>query len=140
MILGLCTVFILFIIVIFLSSINNTSENTIVTSASISSNKKICWGIKRESDHKQPDLGSNNRKVLEENNGIAMGNSEKKYIYLTFDEGYEAGYTPKILEVLKENNVPATFFITAHFVNTQPDLVQRMIDEHHQIRKPYSKS
>ena len=68
-----------------------------------------------------------------------MGNSEKKYIYLTFDEGYEAGYTPPILEVLKENNVPATFFITAHFVNTQPDLVQRMIDEHHQIRKPHSK-
>ena len=130
-IIGICTVFILFIIVIFLSSISNISEDNIETNASMSSNKKIGWGIKRESDHKQPDLGSSNKKVLEDNNGIAMGNSGKKYIYLTFDEGYEAGYTPKILEVLKENNVPATFFITAHFVNTQPDLVQRMIDEGH---------
>ena len=63
--------------------------------------------------------------------GIAMGGKDSKKVYLTFDEGYEAGYTPKILEVLKENNVPATFFITAHFVNTQPDLVKRMIDEGH---------
>lgn len=124
-------IIVLFIVVIFLSSISNTSENTIETNASISSNKKIGWGIKRESNHKQPDLGSSNRKVLEENNGIAIGNSEKKYIYLTFDEGYEAGYTEKILDTLKQNQVPATFFITAHYVNTQEDLVKRMIDEGH---------
>ena len=130
-IIGICTVFILFIIVIFLSSINNISENTIETSVSVSNNKKIGWGIKRESDHKQPDLGSSNKKVLEDNNGIAMGNSEKKYIYLTFDEGYEAGYTEKILEVLKSNQVSATFFITAHYVNTQEELVKKMIDEGH---------
>jgi hypothetical protein len=138
-IISIFMIIVLFIIVIYLSSISNTSKNTIETNASVSSNKKIGWGIKRESDHKQPDLGSSNKKVLEENNGIAMGNSEKKYIYLTFDEGYEAGYTEKILETLKNNQVPAIFFITAHYVNTQPDLVQRMIDEHHQIRKPHSK-
>ena len=130
-IIGICTVFILFIIVIFLSSISNISEDNIETNASMSSNKKIGWGIKRESDHKQPDLGSSNKKVLEDNNGIAMGNSEKKYIYLTFDEGYEAGYTEKILEVLKSNQVSATFFITAHYVNTQEELVKKMIDEGH---------
>ncbi len=43
--------------------------------------------------------------------GIAMGNTQDKYMYLTFDEGYEAGYTGKILDILKENNVPASFFI-----------------------------
>ena len=47
-----------------------------------------------------------------------MGNKNSKYVYLTFDNGYEAGYTPKILAVLKENQVPATFFITAHYLNT----------------------
>ena len=45
--------------------------------------------------------------------------------------GYEAGYMEKILEVLKQNNVKACFFITAHYLNTQPDLVKRMIDEGH---------
>ena len=56
-----------------------------------------------------------------------MGNSEEKYVYLTFDEGYEAGYKEKILDVLKENNVKAAFLITCHYLNTASDLVQRMI-------------
>lgn len=58
-----------------------------------------------------------------------MGNASKKYVYLTFDEGYEAGYTEKILDTLKEEKVTAVFFITANYVNTQPDIVKRMIDE-----------
>lgn len=62
-------------------------------------------------------------------NGICMGNKEKKYVYLTFDEGYEAGYTEKILDSLKQENVKATFFVTAHYINTASDIVQRMIDE-----------
>ena len=111
----------------------NTEENTIETNANALSNQKIGWGIKRNDNHEQPDVGSNNKKVLEENKGICLGNKEKKNIYLTFDEGYEAGYTPQLLSTLKENQVKATFFITAHFVNTQPDLVQQMIDEGHII-------
>ena len=111
----------------------NTKEAEIATNSSTVSNQKIGWGIKRNDNHEQPDVGSNNKKVLEENKGICLGNKEKKSIYLTFDEGYEAGYTPQLLSTLKENQVKATFFITAHFVNTQPDLVQQMIDEGHII-------
>lgn len=129
----ICAIFVLFTIVIFLSSINNADEEIIVTSADVQSNNKIGWGIKREENHKQPDLGSSNRKVLEENNGIALGNTEKKYIYLTFDEGYEAGYTTKILETLQNNNVKAAFFITAHYVNTQEEIVRQMVNEGHII-------
>lgn len=62
-----------------------------------------------------------------------MGNNEKKYVYLTFDEGYEAGYTSRILQVLKENQVSATFFITAHYVNTSEELVKEMIENGHII-------
>ena len=101
------------------------------TSTTYISNKKIGWGIKREDNHKQPDVGSLNKKILDTYEGICIGNSEKPYAYLTFDEGYEAGYTEKILAVLKENQVPATFFITAHYLNTQPELVKKMIDEGH---------
>lgn len=49
------------------------------------SNKKICWGIKREANHKQPDVGAANKKILDEYNGICIGNSESKKVYLTFD-------------------------------------------------------
>lgn len=68
-----------------------------------------------------------------------MGNKDKKYVYLTFDEGYEAGYTEKILDTLKEEKVQGTFFITAHYINSAPNIVKRMIDEGHIVRKPYSK-
>lgn len=124
----------LLIVGIFSLSVISTEQGENVTSTNAGenvSNKKIGWGIKRNDNHEQPDLGSNNRKLLEENNGIALGNQEKKYIYLTFDEGYEAGYTPKILETLKNNDVKAAFFITAHYVNSQPELVKQMLDEGH---------
>lgn len=110
-----------------------TKTESIQTNAQTISNQKIGWGIKRNNNHEQPDLGKKNLQLLQEGNGIALGNSEKKYVYLTFDEGYEAGYTPQILATLKENQVKATFFITAHYVNTQPDLVKQMMDEGHII-------
>lgn len=110
---------------------NNLNDSTVETVSQNLSNKKIGWGIKRNDKHEQPDLGKNNKSLLEKYNGIAMGNDEKKIVYLTFDEGYEAGYTPQILETLKENNIKAAFFITAHYLNTQPKLVERMIEEGH---------
>lgn len=108
------------------------NKNLAVTSSVESiSNKKIGWGIKRGENHEQPDLGSSNIALINENEDIAMGNSEDKYVYLTFDNGYEAGYTSQILDTLKQNNVKAAFFITGHYLNSQPELVERMINEGH---------
>ena len=124
--------------IIFSITVIKANEEAIhVTSQSTNanlSNQKIGWGIKREKDHKQPDLGSKNKELIEKYHGLAMGKSESKNVYLTFDNGYEAGYTEKILDVLKENNVKATFFITAHYANSAPELLQRMVDENHEIR------
>ncbi len=52
-------------------------------------------------------------------------------VYLTFDEGYENGYTSQILDTLKEKNVKAVFFVTMPYAKTEPELIQRMIDEGH---------
>ncbi len=113
------------------NGLDDKGELKQVSSNTSLSNTKIGWGIKRAKNHEQPELGSQNLKLMEKYNGIAMGNKDEKYVYLTFDEGYEAGYTDKILSVLKANEVEATFFITAHYLNTQPDLVKRMIDDGH---------
>ena len=111
---------------------SNKNKEVVQTNANSGvSNKKIGWGIKREDNHKQPDVGSQNKKIIEKYDGICMGNPEIPYVYLTFDNGYEAGYTEKILAVLKQNEVPAAFFITGHYVNSQPELVKKMIDEGH---------
>ena len=124
-------IIILIILICVLSSILIDKSDTIETSNEVVSTKKIEWGIKRNDNHEQPDVGKENKKILEENNGICLGNKEEKILYLTFDEGYEAEYTSKILEVLKENDVKATFFITAHYLNTQEELVKQMIEEGH---------
>ena len=126
-------IMVLLIAMITLTLIQSQQEKLINTNAEAVSTKKIEWGIKRNDNHEQPDVGNENRKVLEKNNGIALGDGESKAIYLTFDEGYEAGYTSQILEILKQNNVKATFFLTAHYINTQEELVKQMIDEGHII-------
>ena len=64
-------------------------------------------------------------------NTLSVGSYEYKTIYLTFDEGYENGYTPAILDTLKKKNVQAVFFVTYPFVKENPDLVRRMIREGH---------
>ena len=120
-------------LIITLSAIGGINqEKRLQTNSGVAvSNSKIGWGIKRNDNHEQPDLGAKNKELISKYNGIALGNSEKKYIYLTFDLGYEAGYTASILDSLKNEEVPATFFITAHYLNTASDLVKRMIDEGH---------
>lgn len=120
------------VLILFSICVIQANENIIPTMAK--TDKTIGWGIKRASNNMQPDVGSANKKVLEENGGICLGSDLKKVIYLTFDEGYEAGYTENILNTLKENEVKATFFITSHYLNTASELVERMINEGHIVR------
>lgn len=124
---------------VFGFSVLNTNNKTVAVSAETQglNNQKIEWGIKRAEDHKQPDLGTKNIELMKKYNGLAMGNANDKFLYLTFDNGYEAGYTPKILETLKNNGITATFFITAHYLNSQPELVKNMIDNGNIVRKSH---
>lgn len=57
--------------------------------------------------------------------------SDKSRIIITFDQGYENGYTSKILDTLKEKNVSAIFFLTGDYAKKEKALVRRMIDEGH---------
>ena len=132
--LGVC-IFITIILIIFsIVFLNGKDGTTVETSGKTSLSKtKIEWGIKRGDNHNQPDLGKKNKELIEKYKGMAIGNSNEPTIYITFDLGYEAGYTESILNTLKENNVPATFFITKHYINTSSQLVQKMIDDGHII-------
>ncbi len=88
------------------------------------------FGFKKTDKGKTPSIGSY-QKLLEGTNSVYIGNTDLKNIYLTFDEGYENGYTAGILDVLKEKNVPAAFFCTGDYLKRNTELVQRMIDEGH---------
>ncbi|MEG6616348.1 delta-lactam-biosynthetic de-N-acetylase [Peptococcaceae bacterium 1198_IL3148] len=93
-------------------------------------NTKHGWGFTRNDQHQPPSVGWVGP-VVTKYNGFYLGNTNEKTIYLTFDEGYENGYTKQILDVLKANGVKAHFFITAAYLKDQPELVKRMIAEGH---------
>ncbi|NBI31047.1 delta-lactam-biosynthetic de-N-acetylase [Chengkuizengella marina] len=71
--------------------------------------------------------------LLKKHRAIFLGDTSKKVLYLTFDNGYENGNTIKILDVLNEKRVPAVFFVTGQYVKEQPDLLKRMVNEGHLI-------
>ncbi len=60
-----------------------------------------------------------------------VGSTDEKVIYLTFDAGYENGNTEAILDALKKHNAPAAFFVVGNYIETSPQLVQRMVNEGH---------
>ncbi|MEG1428577.1 MAG: polysaccharide deacetylase family protein [Hydrogenoanaerobacterium sp.] len=93
--------------------------------------KQVVWGPGRHKDanNHPTDIDTFQEKFGKYNCWFV--GKEKGNIYLTFDEGYENGYTAKILDVLKDKKVPAIFFVTKHYVKTNPELIQRMIDEGH---------
>lgn len=68
-----------------------------------------------------------------EHNAFALRETDDKVIYLTFDQGYENGFTAGILDTLREKNVKATFFVVGDYAKRNQELVQRMIDEGHTV-------
>jgi peptidoglycan-N-acetylmuramic acid deacetylase len=95
------------------------------------SNKAIHWGIKKASNGIPAEAGKQLDELIEKHGAFYKGDPTKKEIYLTFDNGYENGYTSQILDVLKKEKVPATFFVTGHYLNSAPELVKRMAKEGH---------
>lgn len=90
------------------------------------STENVNWGFKRVAGN-EPELESWRKSMLAKFDAYYMDPSKPHKIYLTFDEGYENGYTPQILDVLSKYNVPATFFVTGQFLDESGYLVDEMI-------------
>jgi len=95
------------------------------------SNKVLRWGISRKQENMTPDADPGTPRLLAKYGGIYLGDTSKKEIYLTFDEGYENGYTTKILDTLRDDNAKGVFFITGPYLKEHEDLVRRMVEEGH---------
>ena len=93
------------------------------------------WYCKRQKNHVRPTIDPQ-MSFVTENGGVFLGKDpDEKVIYLTFDCGYENGYTAKILDTLKEKQVTAAFFCTLPQVKENPEIIARMINEGHIVRK-----
>lgn len=95
------------------------------------SNQPIHWGFKRASNEQPAEAGAQLDQLIEKYGAFYKGDPTQKTLYLTFDNGYENGYTEKILDVLKKEKVPAAFFVTGHYLLSASDLVKRMVKEGH---------
>lgn len=99
-----------------------------------SADTKIEWGLGSAADaYGRPLDAVNAEAKYSDMGGLFVGEAEHKRLWLTFDEGYENGYTEKILDVLKEKNVRAVFFVTYDYAKDNPSLIERMIAEGHTV-------
>lgn len=88
------------------------------------------YGFSKSEKGVVPSIGFY-KTFLKDVNAVYVDESGTKNIYLTFDEGYENGFTGAILDTLKAKKVPAAFFCTGDYLKRNNDLVKRMIDEGH---------
>ena len=88
------------------------------------------WGLSFRTEGSAP-VGNAGSAQLAQYDAVYLGDTTQKVIYLTFDAGYENGCTAKILDVLQAHDVPAAFFLVGNYIETNPDLVRRMVAEGH---------
>ncbi|MEK8132669.1 delta-lactam-biosynthetic de-N-acetylase [Paenibacillus filicis] len=92
------------------------------------------FGFKKSVNGRDPSIDEEGFKpLLQKYGAIFTGDPSQKELFLTFDNGYENGFTSRILDVLKEKQVPAIFFVTGHYVKEQAELLKRMKAEGHLI-------
>ena len=88
------------------------------------------WGLSFQQEGQTP-IGPAAVDTLKNYDAAYVGNTKEKVLYLTFDAGYENGCTAKILDTLKEQDIKAAFFLVGNYIEKNPDLVKRMVDEGH---------
>ena len=123
-------IFNFFILPLLLLSLFSTNTMAKV----LSDTKELNWYYQPVKERGEIPLGAKESMgFLDKYQGYYIGNSNEKTLYLTFDEGYEKGNTGAILDTLKELNVPAAFFVVKPFIDSQPDLIKRMVEEGHLV-------
>ncbi|MCC0647510.1 delta-lactam-biosynthetic de-N-acetylase [Clostridioides sp. ZZV15-6598] len=111
-------------------TLNNDNEKLDVSSLD---NTALDWFYIPNTKHQTPEVNTDIKFNFSDYNAIYNGpiKDGQKTLYLTFDEGYENGYTSKILDVLKQNKVKAVFFVTSPYIKENKNLIKRMVAEGH---------
>ena len=94
---------------------------------------ELHWGFKPSKNGESVEMGSEIDTLMAKYGAIYKDISGEKTLYLTFDNGYENGYTESILDTLRKEDVPATFFLTGHYLTSATPIVKRMVEDGHII-------
>lgn len=90
------------------------------------------WGLSFRQEG-APPIGNAGADQLRQYDAVYIGDTSRKVLYLTFDAGYENGCTAQILDALKKHQAPAAFFLVGNYIEKNPDLVRRMVEEGHTV-------
>ena len=114
---------------LFRSSAGSSASEVFLPSLSSESSS---WGLSFQENGQRP-TGNATIEELAQYNAYYAADTDEKVLYLTFDSGYENGNTPSILDALKKHNAPATFFAVGNFIEDNPELVRRIVNEGHTV-------
>ena len=126
-ILAIISIIICLCIIFFQKDIVETGTNTVDIQA-----QNTIEQIQNEDGEQTKDTEFDTNKFINEIDNIYNG-EEGKRVFLTFDDGPSGEVTPHILDILKEYNIKATFFVLGNRVNANPDIVKRAYREGHYI-------
>ncbi|MBR4990732.1 MAG: polysaccharide deacetylase family protein, partial [Oscillospiraceae bacterium] len=90
------------------------------------------WGLSFRQEG-APPVGNADAAHLRQYDAVYIGNTGEKVLYLTFDAGFENGFTAGILDTLKKHQVSAAFFLVGNYIEKNADLVRRMAAEGHTV-------
>lgn len=115
------TFLVIFSFCVVTAAIRNRAETTLPVGS---------WGLSFPSEGESP-VGNATKEQLAEYDAAFLGDASEKTIYLTFDAGYENGHTANILDTLQKHKVKAAFFVVGNYIEQNPALVRRMVEEGH---------
>lgn len=121
------------LITLNLFSLSNFSERSKREFTRNVNTKEYDWYYESRNNGEPPLSPKETRDIISKYPVYYLGSTEKKTIYLTFDEGYENGYTEKILDILKKHKAPAAFFVVEPYIKSNPEIIKRMEVEGHLV-------
>lgn len=119
------------ILTLFLIALSGFTSPEKSNSTNDNITKEYNWYYKFIGNNKVPLAPSEINGFASKYDCYYLGDTSKKELYLTFDEGYENGFTSTILDILKKHKVKAAFFVVRPYIKTNPDLIKRMVAEGH---------
>lgn len=143
---GLIIILILLIVLSIITGIKIADYNEKKVYSQELQNQEI--QLREEEERKQKEEEEKQKQILQEHialTSVPLTDEQKdnilhiyrstgeKRVFLTFDDGPTKTVTPLILDVLKQEDVKATFFVLGNNVKNNPDLVKRAFEEGHYI-------
>ncbi len=114
------------------NALSGTSSHSSYTAPALPVSAEGNWGLSFQEEGQTP-VGNVTFDELAQYDAYYAEDTDEKVLYLTFDAGYENGNTEPILDALAKHSVSATFFVVGTYIDSEPELIKRMVEEGHTV-------